>query len=65
MRSMLSRLQLLNDRGEPVHGFHHIGMYDVENIARCAFHLLDAGAQFEINGCNSEGKKERSEEKVI
>ena len=50
MKSMLARLGLLNERGEPEYGFHHIGMFDVENIARCAFHLLDAGAQFKING---------------
>eukprot|EP00593_Proboscia_inermis_P012954 CAMPEP_0171302274 /NCGR_PEP_ID=MMETSP0816-20121228/11624_1 /TAXON_ID=420281 /ORGANISM="Proboscia inermis, Strain CCAP1064/1" /LENGTH=294 /DNA_ID=CAMNT_0011780581 /DNA_START=80 /DNA_END=967 /DNA_ORIENTATION=+ len=63
MRSMLSRLQLLNNRGEPVHGFHHIGMYDVENIARCAFHLLDAGAQFEINVVTARGKKKEAKRK--
>jgi len=59
MKSMLAKLRLLNNRGEPIYGFHHIGMFDVENIARCAFHLLDEGAQFEINGGHKERQKQQ------
>lgn len=51
MRSMLSRLGLLGPGGKVKHGFHHLGMHDVENIGRCLLHLLkvDAGS-VAING---------------
>ena len=50
MKSMLAKLRLLDHEGHPKHGFHHLGMHDVENIARCLIHLLDNGIQLEVNG---------------
>eukprot|EP00439_Symbiodinium_sp_Y106_P029571 s972_g3.t1 len=50
MKSMLARLRLLDRDGNPRHGFHHLGMHDVENIARCLIHLLDSDVVLEING---------------
>ena len=47
---MLARLRLLDRDGNPRHGFHHLGMHDVENIARCLIHLLDSDVVLEING---------------
>ena len=44
MKNMLARVpKQLGPSGEVLHGFHHVGMHDVENISRCAVHLLDQG----------------------
>eukprot|EP00658_Telonema_sp_P-2_P008903 TRINITY_DN13373_c0_g1_i1.p1 TRINITY_DN13373_c0_g1~~TRINITY_DN13373_c0_g1_i1.p1 ORF type:complete len:178 (+),score=55.44 TRINITY_DN13373_c0_g1_i1:46-534(+) len=43
MKSMLARLGLLDAQGGVVHGFHHLGMHDVENICRCVLHLCKLG----------------------
>lgn len=50
MKSMLSRLRLLDPKGDPKFGFHHLGMHDVENIGRCLMHLLEMDAEILING---------------
>lgn len=50
MKSMLARLRLLDAQGNPKYGFHHLGMHDVENIGRCAMHLLEEGLSISING---------------
>lgn len=50
MRSMLAKLGLLDHRGQLKHGFHHLGMHDVENICRCALALLKDGHAIHING---------------
>jgi len=50
MKSMLSRLGMLDKQGNVKHGFHHLGMHDVENIGRCLLHLLNAGEEVQING---------------
>jgi len=50
MRSMLARLRLLDRDGNVTHGFHHLGMHDVENICRCALALLNDGHAITING---------------
>lgn len=50
MRGMLGRLGLLRADGSVVHGFHHLGMHDVENIARCVLHLICQGADLRVNG---------------
>lgn len=50
MKSMLSRLRLLDPKGDPKFGFHHLGMHDVENIGRCLMHLLDQDVEIPING---------------
>lgn len=53
MKGALARMGLLDDCGAPKHGFHHLGMHDVENIARITLHLLDDGATVDITGCSS------------
>jgi len=50
MKTMLSQLRLLDRSGNPMYGFHHLGMHDVENICRCALHLLEEGHQNSVNG---------------
>jgi len=50
MKSMLSRLKLLDRDGNVLHGFHHLGMHDVENISRCALHLLKDDGELRLNG---------------
>merc|ERR1712032_781954 len=50
MRTMLAQMGLLDARGNLTQGFHHLGMHDVENICRCAFHLLEKGCFFIVNG---------------
>lgn len=50
MKSMLARLRLLDKDGNPRHGFHHLGMHDVENITRCLAHLLETDAELGVNG---------------
>eukprot|EP00747_Dinoflagellata_sp_TGD_P178621 gnl/TRDRNA2_/TRDRNA2_27888_c0_seq1.p1 gnl/TRDRNA2_/TRDRNA2_27888_c0~~gnl/TRDRNA2_/TRDRNA2_27888_c0_seq1.p1 ORF type:complete len:509 (-),score=67.24 gnl/TRDRNA2_/TRDRNA2_27888_c0_seq1:15-1541(-) len=50
MRSMLKMLHLLDPAGKVIHGFHHLGMHDVENIGRCILHLLKEGKAVSING---------------
>jgi len=50
MKSMLARLGLLDSQGDVLHGFHHLGMHDVENIGRCVMHLLKEGFDLTING---------------
>lgn len=50
MKSMLSRLRLLDSKGDPKFGFHHLGMHDVANIGRCLMHLLEIGAEIVVNG---------------
>jgi len=50
MKTMLSQLRLLDKSGNPMYGFHHLGMHDVENICRCALHLLEEGHQISVNG---------------
>lgn len=50
MKSMLSRLCLLDSKGDPKFGFHHLGMHDVENIGRCLMHLLEHNVEVAING---------------
>lgn len=50
MKSMLARLGLLDSQGNVLHGFHHLGMHDVENIGRCVMHLLNQGFDLTING---------------
>merc|ERR1712217_98247 len=50
MKSMLAKLRLLDRDGNPKHGFHHLGMHDVENIGRCLIHLLEDGTPIEVNG---------------
>ena len=50
MKSMLAKLRLLDRDGNPKHGFHHLGMHDVENIARCLIHLIDSDVMLEVNG---------------
>ena len=49
MRSMLKMLRLLDREGKVVHGFHHLGMHDVENIGRCIMHLLTEGKAVSVN----------------
>ena len=46
----LARLRLLDKDGNPRHGFHHLGMRDVENITRCLAHLLETDAELGVNG---------------
>ena len=46
----LARLRMLDKDGNPKHGFHHLGMHDVENITRCLVHLIENDAQLEVNG---------------
>jgi len=50
MKSMLARLRLLDSQGNVRHGFHHLGMHDVENIGRCVLHLLELDVEVTING---------------
>lgn len=50
MKSMLAKLRLLDASGGVKFGFHHLGMHDVENICRCALHLLQEGHEISING---------------
>uniref|UniRef100_A0A7S2HL71 Uncharacterized protein n=1 Tax=Alexandrium andersonii TaxID=327968 RepID=A0A7S2HL71_9DINO len=50
MKSMLARLKLLDREGNPLHGFHHLGMHDVENICRCVLHLLNDYGEIQLNG---------------
>eukprot|EP00747_Dinoflagellata_sp_TGD_P066901 gnl/TRDRNA2_/TRDRNA2_155021_c1_seq1.p1 gnl/TRDRNA2_/TRDRNA2_155021_c1~~gnl/TRDRNA2_/TRDRNA2_155021_c1_seq1.p1 ORF type:complete len:451 (+),score=64.29 gnl/TRDRNA2_/TRDRNA2_155021_c1_seq1:69-1421(+) len=50
MKSMLAKLGLLDAHGNVVHGFHHLGMHDVENICRCVLSLLDQGRSIAVNG---------------
>jgi len=50
MKSMLARLRLLDSRGNVKHGFHHLGMHDVENICRCLLHVLQEGNAVTVNG---------------
>jgi len=50
MKSMLARLKLLDRQGNVMHGFHHLGMHDVENIGRCVLRLLEDGVEIQING---------------
>lgn len=57
MKTMLSQLRLLDRSGNPMYGFHHLGMHDVENICRCALHLLEEGHQISINGRLSQGRR--------
>ena len=44
MKGMLGRLQLKLD------GMHHLGMDDVDNIAKCAIKLMQQGASLHITG---------------
>ena len=46
----LAKLRLLDRDGNPKHGFHHLGMHDVENITRCLAHLLETNPELEVNG---------------
>lgn len=50
MKSMLARIGMLDSAGDVLHGFHHLGMHDVENIGRCALHLLQEGVHITVNG---------------
>lgn len=50
MKSMLARLNLLDKHGGVKHGFHHLGMHDVENICRCLLHLLERSVDVTVNG---------------
>lgn len=50
MKSMLALLGLLDASGNVKHGFHHLGMHDVENISRCLLHLLKEGHEVTPNG---------------
>jgi len=50
MRSMLGHMGELDAQGHPRHGFHHLGMHDVENIARCALWYVQKGGAVEVNG---------------
>lgn len=50
MKSMLARMQMLDDSGNVKFGFHHLGMHDVENICRCVLHLLQCGFEIRANG---------------
>lgn len=50
MRSLLARARLLGKDGSPEHGFHHLGMHDVENICRCLLHLLKQDVDVTLNG---------------
>jgi len=48
MRGALAHMRLLDSRGRPRQGCHHLGMHDVDNIARIALHLLQVGAVLDI-----------------
>jgi inhibitor of KinA sporulation pathway (predicted exonuclease) len=50
MKSMLAKLRLLDRDGEVAHGFHHLGMHDVENICRCALYVLERHGELSVNG---------------
>merc|ERR1712232_752289 len=50
MKSMLAMLGLLDRQGNVKHGFHHLGMHDVENIARCLLHLQSKDVEVTANG---------------
>lgn len=58
MRSMLAKLKLLDAQGHVVHGFHHLGMHDVENIGRCVLNLLREGRRITVNGHYKPSKAE-------
>lgn len=53
MRGALARMKLLDEQGRPKHGFHHLGMHDVENIARVMVHLLGLDAAIDITMSNT------------
>eukprot|EP01062_Namystynia_karyoxenos_P038260 TRINITY_DN2776_c4_g1_i1.p1 TRINITY_DN2776_c4_g1~~TRINITY_DN2776_c4_g1_i1.p1 ORF type:complete len:458 (+),score=143.01 TRINITY_DN2776_c4_g1_i1:119-1375(+) len=55
MRTMLGQLKMLDAQGFVRYGFHHLGMHDVENIARCALHLLENGIPVTLNGAWTAG----------
>eukprot|EP00811_Abedinium_folium_P036538 NODE_9239_length_1437_cov_8.266412.p1 GENE.NODE_9239_length_1437_cov_8.266412~~NODE_9239_length_1437_cov_8.266412.p1 ORF type:complete len:439 (-),score=103.86 NODE_9239_length_1437_cov_8.266412:119-1360(-) len=48
MKGAMGRYGLLDAEGEPKHGFHHVGMHDVENIARVMVKLLNEDAAIDL-----------------
>lgn len=50
LKLRLAKLRLLDRDGNPKHGFHHLGMHDVENITRCLVHLLETDEELKVNG---------------
>lgn len=53
MKGALARMRLLDAQGLPKHGCHHLGMHDVENIARVMVHLLQEGAEVDTTAPRS------------
>lgn len=50
MKGALAKLGLLDASGRPKHGLHHLGMHDVDNIARVMLHLLEAAEEVRVTG---------------
>ena len=41
MKGMLAKYGWLDSAGNPLFGFHHVGMHDVDNITMVLLHLLE------------------------